>query len=69
MRIWRRLPLVAALGVAATLAAAAPALAAAPSTTLTKNCNQLPEVPYAALVPLAGIGAVVLLRRRHARSQ
>ncbi len=67
MRIWSRLPLVAVLGAAATLAMATPAMAAASPTSLSNNCNQLPEVPYAALVPVAGIGAVMLLRRLHAR--
>lgn len=69
MRILKRLPLIAALGGAAVLAMAAPALAAAPaqlSTTLTPDC--LPEAQFAALLPVVGIGAVMLLRRRHSRT-
>ena len=69
MRIWTRVPLVLAIGVGTVVATAAPALAAAPVHAILPAChNQLPEVPYAALVPFVGIAAVLLIRRRHARS-
>ena len=72
MRISTRLPVIAVLTALAALALAAPAFAAGPGqqTGVIQNHwhrNQMPEVPYAALLPLAGVGAVVLLRRRRAK--
>ncbi len=71
MRILRRLSVIAALAAAAALALAAPAFAAGSeqqATTIENHWrNQMPEVPYAALLPVVGLGAVVLLRRRRAR--
>ncbi len=68
MRIWTRVSLAAASSAVTALALAAPAFAASPGSTLVANCNHLPEVPYAALIPAAGIGVALLLHRRRARA-
>lgn len=72
MRFSRMVLATAALGIITALAVAAPALAAGPVQTNSHHQkpppkNNMPEVPYAALLPMAGVGATVLLLRRRAR--
>jgi len=68
MRLLKRLPIMAAATAVGTLIAAVPAFAAGKGVVpLTPDC--LPEVPYAALLPVVAVGAILLMRRRTHRTE
>jgi len=72
MRIGKRLPAAVALGLVVTLGLAAPAFAASPNvggTNFHWKRNEMPEVPYAAILPVLGVGVAALALRRRLRPE